>query len=129
MQNLAFSGSGNGTPVVADSLAFSTSSGLRVALVIDARGVAVLLAGELDLDTVPEFEQQLAALDDAQRRRVVIDLGGITFMDSAGLKAILRAYELGQSNGHTLVLRHGPRQVRRLIELTGMSDRLTFEDE
>ena len=89
----------------------------------------MLLAGELDLDTVPELEEQLAALDETQRTRVVIDLGGITFMDSAGLKAILRAYESGQSRGHTLVLRHGPRQVRRLIELTGLGDRLTFEGE
>ena len=90
MQNLVFSGSGDGACVVADTFAFSAVRGLRVALVIDARGVAVLLAGELDLETAPELEQ---------------------------------------SNGHTLVLRRGPRQVQRLIELTGVGDRLTFEDD
>jgi anti-sigma B factor antagonist len=129
MQNLVFSGSGDGTCVVADTFAFSAPGALRVALVIDARGVALLLAGELDLETAPELEQQLAALDDTQRTRVVIDLGGVTFMDSAGLKAILRASELAQANGHSLVLRHGPRQIKRLIELAGVGDRLTFEDD
>jgi anti-sigma B factor antagonist len=129
MQNLVFSGSGDGACVVADTFAFSAVRGLRVALVADARGVAVLLAGELDLETAPELEQQLAALEESQRTRVVIDLGGVTFMDSAGLKAILAASEFAQSHGHTLVLRRGPRQVQRLIELTGVGDRLTFEDD
>jgi anti-anti-sigma factor len=92
MQNLVFSGSGDGGCVVADTFAFSASGGrLRIALVIDARGVAVLLAGELDLETAPGLEEELAALGATQRTRVVLDLRGVTFMDSAGLKAILRA--------------------------------------
>jgi anti-anti-sigma factor len=80
----------------------------------------------------PEFpfqlEEELAALGATQRTRAVLDLRGVTFMDSAGLKAILRASEFAESHGHTLVLRRGPRQVQRLIELTGVRDRLTFED-
>ncbi len=50
-------------------------------------------------------------------------------MDSTGLGSIVPAHRFVESNRHTLVLRRGSRQVQRLFELTGIADRLTFEDD
>jgi anti-anti-sigma factor len=99
-----------------------------VDLIVDDRDVLVTLAGELDLGTAPELDRHLARLDPAQMTRLLIDLNGVTFMDSTGLQSIVRADRCAEENGHTIVLRRGSRQVRRLFELTGLNDRFAFED-
>jgi anti-sigma B factor antagonist len=92
-----------------------------------SRIVVVALSGELDLETAPELARELATIDETQLERLVIDLGGVTFMDSTGLSSIVAAHRFAESNGHTLALRRGSKQVQRLFELTGVGERLTFE--
>jgi anti-anti-sigma factor len=129
MQNPSASGSVDGPIAAAEDLATNgRSDRLTVRLTSDARGVVVTLEGELDLETTPEFDRQLAAIDKTPLTRLLIDLGGVDFMDSTGLSSIIRAHRVAESNGHVLVLRRGSKQVRRLFELTGVDDRLTFED-
>ena len=58
----------------------------------DAQGGSrVTLRGELDLGSAPQLEQALAATNG----RVVLDLSGLTFMDSTGVRLLLEAAELG----------------------------------
>jgi anti-sigma B factor antagonist len=101
---------------------------LTVELITDAQGVALRLVGELDLETSVEFDRRLAAIDQARISRLLIDLGGVTFMDSRGLSSIVRAHQSAEADGHTLVVRRGSNQVQRLFALTGIDERLTFED-
>lgn len=84
---------------------------LTVQVLSDARGVVVRLEGELDLETATELDRQLAAIDLSQVTRLLIDLGGVTFMDSTGLRSIVRAQRLADANGHALLLRRGSPQV------------------
>ncbi len=100
---------------------------LAIRRVVDARGVILALRGELDLATAPELESQLRAIEASHPGRVLIDLGGLEFMDSTGLGVMVRAHKAAQANGHRLAFRPGPHQVQRLFELTGMLDRFTFE--
>jgi len=102
---------------------------LTVELTTDAHSAAVRLEGELDLETAQEFDRQLAAIDAARLTRLVVDLRGVTFMDSRGLSSIVRAHQSAEANGYSLVLRRGSNQVRRLFALTGIDERLTFDDE
>jgi anti-anti-sigma factor len=78
--------------------------------------VRLRLFGELDLATVPLLESELAK---ATHEAIVLDLGELTFIDIAGLRAVLdagcRATEIRQD----LTLVDGSRPVRRLFELTG----------
>jgi anti-anti-sigma factor len=85
-------------------------------------GTLVRISGELDLVSEPQLE---AALAQAQAQPIRIDLSGLGFMDSTGLRALLgaaRTYE-----GLRLV---GPLQapVRRLLELTQTLTILPFEN-
>ena len=78
-------------------------------------GVARLcLFGELDLATVPLLEAGLDRAGGAAQPTIVLDLGELTFIDSAGLHAVLSAKEERQ-----LTLVDGSRPVRRIFELTG----------
>jgi anti-sigma B factor antagonist len=90
--------------------------------------VVLVLSGELDLASAPMLERELREAEAAGPARVVIDLGGLAFMDSTGLQALLRARERANTNGHQLALRRAPHQVQRVFELTKTVDAFTFED-
>jgi anti-sigma B factor antagonist len=90
--------------------------------------IVLSLRGELDLTSAHVFERELRAAESAGPRRVVIDLSGLEFMDSTGLRALLLARERAQSDGHELALRRGPRQVQRVLELTKTAEAFEFED-
>lgn len=101
-------------------------------LVIESRhedGAVVLsLRGELDLTSVPQFERELREIEAGSPGRLVIDLSGLDFMDSTGLRALLQARERAKGNQHELALRRGPRQVQRVLELTKTLEVFNFED-
>lgn len=87
----------------------------------------VVLAGELDLETGVALGDEIAPLC-AKFDRVVIDLGGVVFMDSSGLRSILHAQRSADSHGCVLAFRRSSPQVQRVFELTGVDKRLSFED-
>jgi len=75
--------------------------------------------GRLDAVEAPALRQQLAAIFDAGAVTVVIDLVGVTFIDSAGLAALVRARRDAQSAGGDLVLiRPADEAALRVFRLT-----------
>lgn len=82
--------------------------------------------GELDIATAPRLER---ALHDgrAPGDEVVLDLAGLEFVDSTGLRVIVRAVEASHRNGWELRLRQGPPAVRRVFEIAGVLRALPFE--
>jgi anti-sigma B factor antagonist len=90
----------------------------------DAR---VHLVGDLDLSSSPQFQQELARLLETPRRRLTIDLQGLAFVDSCGLRAILTAQRECEQAGCALTLIAGE-QAQRLFDLTGVSASLPLSD-
>jgi anti-sigma B factor antagonist len=94
----------------------------------DAGGEHVLRpAGELDIATAPSLERALHEVA-TPGRRVLLDLSGLQFMDSTGLRVIVRAANAARKDGWELRLRQGPPPVRRVFELSGLGAALPFED-
>jgi anti-anti-sigma factor len=82
-------------------------------------------AGELDIATAPRLEQ---ALMDGRTPgdRVVLDLADLEFIDSTGLRVLIRAVEAARRGGWELSLRPGPPAVHRVFEIAGVLDALPF---
>jgi anti-sigma B factor antagonist len=79
--------------------------------------------GELDLAAAPELaELLLGAQTDAML--VVLDLRGLTFMDSGGVHVILRAAQRARRTGRRLVVVRGQGQVERLLGLVNVDEEL-----
>lgn len=104
------------------------SSRLEITIERHSHVVVVRLAGEVDIATGPELDQRLQEISSGEHTHVLIDLSGVEFMDSTGLRSIVRAQYAADSDGRRLSLRPGCPQVQRLFELTGLLDRLTFVD-
>jgi anti-sigma B factor antagonist len=84
-------------------------------------GTRLTLRGELDLGTAPRLEQALAEASGD----VLLDLRGLTFMDSTGVRVLLEAAE----RGGLRILAPDGGDVRVTIEETGIGPLLPLIDE
>jgi len=80
------------------------------------------LMGEVDTHTAPQLEHRLASVVDGTS--LVLDLGGVSFISSAGLSVILNAQRRLEASGGSLSLRSVSATVTRLVELSGLSSTL-----
>ncbi|WP_051836851.1 STAS domain-containing protein [Streptomyces sp. NRRL WC-3742] len=79
--------------------------------------------GEIDLDTAPRLRRELErAL--SEHHVVVLDLSQVTFMDCAGLGALVQARNRADHSGRRLVVHGISRPVARLLTLAGLTRRL-----
>jgi anti-sigma B factor antagonist len=88
--------------------------------------VRVCPLGALDLATGPVLEQQLAELRAAGFRHMIVDLRGLTFLDSTGLQLVLRWQAAARVDGFAIDFVPGPPEVQRVFELTGVLDSISF---
>ncbi len=86
-----------------------------------ADGVAtVLLEGELDIATAPVLDATLADVERNGTGTVVLDLAGVRFIDSTGLRSLLSARQRAATAGRTLRLTNIPVDVERVFDVTGV---------
>jgi anti-sigma B factor antagonist len=88
----------------------------------------IALFGELDLATANGVEQELLRVEATDAEAIVLDLAGLTFMDSTGARLVLQANARSRADSCRLTLLRGPRAVQRVFELSGLSDLLPFAD-
>ncbi len=84
----------------------------------------VTVRGEVDMDTAGQL---VDAIGDVAGNAVV-DLSGVTFMDSTGIHSLVRAHEALRERGDDLILRNPSPSVRRVLELTSVIDLFTVEE-
>lgn len=84
----------------------------------------VRLAGEIDTYTVPEVRTVFDRLGLAPERTVVVDLSGVTFLDSSGLGAVIGLHRWVGAAGARLQLVCGEVTLRliRLMNLDQVID-------
>ena len=83
----------------------------------------VVLAGELDPATAPNLRDAVGDLvADPDVERVVLDLSGLTFLDSSGLRVFVTAREELRERGAELVLRGPSANTQRLLDITGLGE-------
>ncbi len=83
----------------------------------------VTVRGEIDMANAGQLVDAIEAAG-----RAVVDLSGVTFIDSAGLHGLWRAQEAARERGDGLILRNLSTAVRRVLERTNMIDVFTVEE-
>jgi anti-sigma B factor antagonist len=90
-------------------------------------GGRVTVTGEVDCSTAPELTDCLESLLAATPAEVVVDLAEVTFLDSAGLHALVTAHARARELGVRLRVLVATRAVERPIQVTGLWDVLGVE--
>jgi anti-sigma B factor antagonist len=78
--------------------------------------------GDIDVVTAPVLRSALLSVLRPSCSRVVVDLDGVTFLNSAGLTVLAEAHHMAQAGGIAFVVRGGSRAVLRPLQLTGLWD-------
>jgi anti-anti-sigma factor len=113
-------------PARISRLGRSVQSEFRVDVQRRGRAAVIAVTGELDLATGPKLEAELLGISPSETELVVVDLRALEFMDSTGLSIIVRAHQRLTGEGCELGLVRGSPQVQRLLDLTGVADRISL---
>ena len=87
----------------------------------------VTVAGELDHGSHAALLHELSACIAAGRRRLLLDMSGVTFCDSTGLAVLVRLHKRAETAGGTLVLRSPVPRVHNLLTLTCLTRLFSVE--
>jgi anti-sigma B factor antagonist len=99
---------------------------LEIDDVVEAGKHRLALTGELDLATADEFESAVRQICADRAEELVLHLGGLVFMDSVGLRALMEAMSMCEQHGCSLRITHAREPVKRLFDLTGVAEKLPF---
>jgi anti-anti-sigma factor len=103
-------------------------SPLRVDVWPEGDAVHVCPVGEIDLDTVHRVRDRMDELRVAGFTRLILDLRGVTFLDSTGIRLVLDTDASARADGFDFALIEGPAKVQRVFEITGLRTALPFID-
>ena len=88
----------------------------------------VRLEGELDLAHAADFERELVRVEAGDARRIVVDLSGLTFIDSTGVRVMVQAQARSRADSNRLTLIRPPASVHRVFVVCGLERVLPFGD-
>ncbi|GAA4723793.1 STAS domain-containing protein [Phytohabitans rumicis] len=88
----------------------------------DSHGLAVVhLHGDVDIQNERSVVAAVAAALDGPVREVVVDLTNVPFLDSSGVRALLRGRQAAETYGATLRVRNPRRIVDQILRITGVA--------
>jgi anti-sigma B factor antagonist len=83
----------------------------------------VILSGELDSSNAASLQERMAAITAQHPQRLIFDLTGLRFMDSAGIAVLISA----ATQLDSVSVRNPSPIIRRVLETTGLSSVLAIE--
>jgi anti-sigma B factor antagonist len=85
----------------------------------DGLGI-VVLSGEVDIYTAPQFKERMLELLDAGVDKLVVDLSSVTFIDSTALGVLIGGVRRVRTAGGAMALVVTSRSVERVLSITGL---------
>jgi anti-anti-sigma factor len=84
------------------------------------QAMVCVIKGRLDVNGAPEFESRCQPLLDGEHKMLVVDMSGLEFVSSAGLRAIISMGKRAKAKGVSLGFCGMSEMVRDVFEIAGM---------
>lgn len=110
------------TPGAGSTVRHMSDLGSQLEIVATANGWK--LSGEVDAHTAPTLA---TAITDLPTGLVTLDMEGVSFMDSSGLRVLMDATARARDAGGDLVVAHPSPAVARLVEISGLGEQLRLD--
>ena len=91
--------------------------------------IRVTLEGELDLANAYAFDRRMLAVEAEHPKLVIVDLRGLTMLDSTGLARLVSAQRRARRGGWRLVLVRGGRIIQRVLQTTRLDELLELTSD
>ena len=88
----------------------------------------IALTGEMDLSNAGEVERELLHAKATNARAIVLDLSGLQFTDSTGIRLLIAADARSRADSCRLTLTRPPAAVARVLCIAGVDELLPFSD-
>lgn len=82
--------------------------------------VKVVISGEVDIYTAQQFKEKLYCIVDNSAKEIVIDCGGLDYIDSTGLGIFVGALKKAKLSGRNICLENIRDNIRKLFNITGL---------
>lgn len=91
----------------------------------NTQSVSVMkVKGRVDSDTAPEFDEALTKLLQDNKKKIVLNLQAVEYMSSAGLRAMVKAYQTAKKSGGDVRLASVSSPVEVVLRTVGMMQML-----
>jgi anti-sigma B factor antagonist len=101
---------------------------LRIDTIERDGSLVLMVHGELDIATSPLLDEALTRARDTDATSIVVDLRGLSFIDSTGLHVLVR-HARAEGGRARVRLTKGSPQTQRLFQLSGVLEQLPFVSE
>jgi anti-anti-sigma factor len=91
---------------------------------VSGNEVTVALAGEVDISNEAELRAALAEVVATKPARIVVDVAGVSYLDSSGVRCLLNAAQDATAAGSELIVCRPVGIVQRVLEICGVDELL-----
>ncbi len=104
-------------------------AGVKISVSERDATTAILLEGELDISNADDVREAIRNALSRGPKRLVLDLSGLTFLDSTGAAVMMDASQRASLWGVDFLIVPGPPAVQRVFEVLNLVERLPFDPE
>ena len=91
--------------------------------------LTVLLSGEIDHHSAADMRSQIdQAIEQHRPALLVLDFGGVTFMDSSGIGLVMGRYKLMSGHGGKISVVNTPKPLQKVMRLSGLDSLANIEN-
>ena len=88
----------------------------------------IILSGEIDMARQDELDAVVETYRRSPSPNVVLDVGGVTFFGSDGIRVLVKLCRIATSRGGDVTLLDADARVTRVLEICGLSDQVVLQD-
>lgn len=99
---------------------------MPVEIDIDEKSVSAYISGEIDHHNAAELRNKIdEAVENAYPEVLILDFGGVTFMDSSGIGLVIGRYKLMKNISGKVIIENAPGTIRKVMRMAGIEKLLS----
>ena len=101
---------------------------MPVEIDIDEKNVTAYLSGEIDHHNAAGLREEIdEAVENFWPEVLVLDFGGVTFMDSSGIGLVMGRYKLMKNLSGRIMIENAPKNIKKVMRMAGIEKLLSEE--
>ena len=99
---------------------------MPVEIDIDENCVTAYISGEIDHHNAAGLRSKIDdAAENAYPELLILDFGGVTFMDSSGIGLVMGRYKLMKNLSGEIIIRNAPKAIKKVMRMAGIEKLLS----
>lgn len=103
---------------------------MSVKVKIDENSVTACLYGEIDHHSAVKLREEIdSAVESSYPELLILDFGGVTFMDSSGIGLVMGRWKLMQAISGKVAIENAPPFIKKVMHMAGIDKLISSESE